>query len=208
MTVFEAVKARRSVRKFKSTKVPDEMIKEMLESARLAPSPGNSQGHVFGVIRNEILKQKLAEVAGGQSWIATAPVVFACCGRLDNDIAELSEDDFSLRVNHLRFGESFIDFMKNYPDGRSRTKLFRNSAPLIPAEHIFLTAVSHGLSACFIGYLDVDKASDILKLPEHLACLYLLPVGYADEEPIPKMLKPIEEMTFYDYYEDVTSRLD
>jgi nitroreductase len=40
------------VRKFKDTPVPDEVIQEMLEMARLAPSGGNRQGWVFGVVRD------------------------------------------------------------------------------------------------------------------------------------------------------------
>jgi nitroreductase len=64
--------------------------------------------------------------------------------------------------------------------------------------NIILTATSHGLSTCPIGYLDVDKASQILNLPEHLACLFLLPVGYADETPTDKELININEIKFYD----------
>ncbi len=79
--------------------------------------------------------------------------------------------------------------------------LFDNATPLIPAEHIFLIAVSHGLSACFIGYLDVKKATEILGLPKNLPCLFLLPVGYADEIPGPKTLKSISDISFYDRWE-------
>jgi len=200
MTVIEAIKTRRSVRKFKDTPISDNIVNEMLEAARLAPSPGNSQGYVFGVVRDNDIKAKLAQAAGGQTWIATAPVVFACCADFSWDVADQPPDDFGLQVNILRFGEDFINFMKTCPNSRARMKLFNNGVPAIPAEHIFLTAVSHGLSACFVGHLDVDKASEILKLPKHLACLFLLPVGYADEMPIDKTLKSIEDISFYDEY--------
>lgn len=198
MDVFEAIKARRSVRKFNGIPVSDDIIREMLEAARLAPSPGNAQGYVFGVVTDSSLKTQLAEAAGNQMWIATAPVVFACCGDIGWDIADLPDDDFGLIVNNLRFGADFINFMKGYPDRKVCMKLFNNGAPVIPAEHIFLTAVSHGLSACFVGYLDVDKASKILDLPNHLSCMFLLPVGYADEIPDQKNLKSIDEISFYD----------
>jgi len=52
MTVFEAIKARRSVRKFKDTPIPNDVIHEMLEAARLAPTAGNGQGNVIGVIKD------------------------------------------------------------------------------------------------------------------------------------------------------------
>ena len=74
--------------------------------------------------------------------------------------------------------------------------LFANPTPLIPMEHMFLTAVSHGLSACFIGFLDVEKANEILNLPENITCLFLLPVGYPGETPKEKETKSIEEISF------------
>ena len=198
MKLSEVIRARRSVRKFKNTTISDKIIKELIESARLAPSGGNSQNYVFGIIKDESLRKQLAQAAGNQMWIASAPVVIAGCSDISWDIAEQPEDDFGLVVNKLRFGNSFIEDMKKYPNRRAFLKLHHNSSPCIAMEHIFLTAVSHGLSACFVGYLDTDKASEILNLPKNMVCLFLLPVGYADETPIDKELKSIEEISFYE----------
>lgn len=126
MEFIDVVKMRRSVRKFKETQISDKIIFEMLESARLAPSPGNSQGHYFGIVKDKTIKTQLAEAAGQQMWIATAP-----------------EDDFGVHINNLRFGEKFIEYLCKYPNRKECMKLFENAIPLIPAEHIFLTAVSH-----------------------------------------------------------------
>jgi len=189
------------VRKFKDIPISDEIINEMLEAARLVPTPGNSQGHLIGVVKDRELKTQLAQAAGGQMWIASAPVVFALCGDISWDIKGLPEDDFGLMVNYLRFGKEFIEYTNQYPDRKSMIKLFANGGPCLPGEHIFLTAVSHGLSACFIGYLDTEKASEILQLPEHITCLFLLPVGYADETPGDKKLKNIEDISFYDKWD-------
>ena len=201
MTVFEAIKLRRSVRKFKDMPIKDEVLNEMLEAARLSPSGGNSQNYVFGVIKDKILKDQLAEAAGNQMWIATAPVIFACCGDISWDIAKMPEDDFGLVVNNLRFGLDFINNMKKYPDRRAFRMLHHNSTPVIAMTFIILTATSHGLSACPVGYLDIDKATKILNLPDHLACLFLLPIGYIDEIPGEKYLKSVDEISFYDKWE-------
>jgi len=198
MTVFEAIKTRRSVRKFKSTPIPDDVIDEMLETARLAPSGGNAQNHAFGVIRDNSLKTQLAKAAGDQMWIVSAPVVMACCGDISWDIVNQPDDDFGVVVNNSRFGVGFVKSMNKYPDRRALMKLWNNGAPVLAGEHIALTAVSHGLSSCWIGYLDVDKASEILNLPKHMVCLYLLPLGYADEIPGERELKSIEDISFYD----------
>ena len=123
------------------------------------------------------------------------------CGDISWDTKGLPEDDFGLMINYLRFGKEFIEYTNQYPDRKSMMKLFKNGVPCLPGEHIFLTAVSHGLSACFIGYLDTEKAAEVLQLPEHIACLFLLPVGYADEIPSDKELKRIEDISFYDKWD-------
>ena len=151
MDIKEAIRKRVSIRNFLDKPISEEIITEMLDAARLAPTGGNGQGHIFGVIQDNEVKAKLAEAAGGQMWIATAPVVFALCGDISWDLNDQPEDDFGLQVNYLRFGKTFIQRMNEYPDRRSMNKLFNNTTPLLGAEHKFLTAVSHGLAACLIG---------------------------------------------------------
>ncbi len=201
MELFEIMKTRRSSRKFKDVPIPTIILDEMLEAARLAPSPGNSQGYYFGVVKDKEIKEKLAKAAGEQMWIATAPIVFACCADLSWDIANQPDDDFGLIVNKLRFNKNFIKYLCEYPDPKARTTLFENATPLIPCEHIFLTAVAHGLTSCFVGYLDIAEADKILQLPKNITCLYLLPVGYTDESPSEKHLKAINEIVFYDLWD-------
>jgi nitroreductase len=197
MTVFEAIKARRSVRKYKDIPISDDVINEMLEAARLAPTPGNSQNNVIGVVKDPSLKNQLAKAAGNQMWIASAPVVFALCSDISWDLKDQPEDDFGLVVNHLRFGKEFIQYTNQCPDRKTMNTRYANGGPNVPGEHIFLTAVAHGMSACFVGYLDTDRASEILNLPKYLSCLFLLPVGYADETPRQKKLKSINEISFF-----------
>lgn len=66
MVLKEVIETRRSIRRFKEISIPDPILNEMLESARLAPSGGNAQGHVFGVIKDKDMKEKLALAAGEQ----------------------------------------------------------------------------------------------------------------------------------------------
>ena len=77
---MRVIRKRVSVRNFSDKPISDGAINDMLEAARLVPTPGNGQGHIIGVIKDQELKTKLAQAAGGQMRIATAPVVFALCG--------------------------------------------------------------------------------------------------------------------------------
>ncbi len=196
MEYLEVIKKRRSVRKYKDTPVPEEIIDAIIESARVAPSGGNGQGWLFGVVTDKKVITQLSQAAGNQTWIATAPLVIALCAEVTEELASLAEDDFSLIVNKERFSPEFIEYLRKYPDQRAVSLLFNNSAPMIPGEHIFLTAVNYGLSACWVGFLDVQKASKILNLPDEFSCFFLMPVGYQDEEPCTIARKAVEDIAF------------
>lgn len=201
MEILDAILNRRSARSYEARDIPDNILSELLLAAQAAPSGGNGQAHVFGIVREQPRKDALAEAAGGQKWIADAPVVIACCARLDKDWRGLPENDFGLRVNNLRFGDRFVRHLLAYPEWQETAVLLADAVPLIPAEHMILAAKAHGIEGCIIGWLDVQKASEILKLPEDIRCLYLLPVGYPARAPGAKKLRSLEEISFYETYQ-------
>ena len=79
MDVYEAIRARRSVRAYKDEPVPDEALARVLEAARLAPSARNRQEWRFIVVKDKARLEKLAEAANGQGFVAEAPVYMAFC---------------------------------------------------------------------------------------------------------------------------------
>ena len=79
LTVIEAIQKRRSIRKYKSEQVPDEVIWELLECARLAPSAHNSQPWRFVVLKEEGIKKELRSYACGLQFVESAPCVIVCC---------------------------------------------------------------------------------------------------------------------------------
>ncbi|MDD3409700.1 MAG: nitroreductase family protein [Eubacteriales bacterium] len=208
MNVLQTMLSRRSARGFLPKPVPEEALRDMLLAAQAAPTGGNAQSHVFGVIRDPAQREALCTRAAGNAlwkqsdWLLTAPVIIACCARLDEDMRAAAPEDYVLQVNRLRFGGKLMDYLLRYDDWKEMALLFADGVPLIPAEHMFLAAVSHGLSACFIGYLDVKEAGRILGLPDDMACLYLMPVGYPAAEPGPKKLKPLSEISFADHWRE------
>jgi len=74
------IKSRRSVRNFKETRVPDEVVRDALECARQAPTAMNLQPWLVGVITDRETLQKIADLADHEKFIGTAPVCFAVFG--------------------------------------------------------------------------------------------------------------------------------
>lgn len=61
MELFDAIKGRRSIRRFKDAPVKDSDIIAIIDAARKAPSPGNSQPWHFVVIKNKPAIKQMAE---------------------------------------------------------------------------------------------------------------------------------------------------
>jgi nitroreductase len=74
------IKCRHSVRKYKPEPVEDTIIRDALECARLAPTAGNLQPWLFGVIRDKKLLAKIADRTDHARFIADAPLCFAVFG--------------------------------------------------------------------------------------------------------------------------------
>ncbi len=63
MDVYEAIKTRRSTRKYQKESVGREALEKIVEAGRLAPCGGNSQTTRFIVIQNEKALREIAEIA-------------------------------------------------------------------------------------------------------------------------------------------------
>ena len=74
------IKSRRSIRKYQSTPISDEVLKEVFECARLAPSAINIQPWIFGAVRDKEMLKKIAGLADHGHFIADAPICFCVFG--------------------------------------------------------------------------------------------------------------------------------
>jgi len=105
MDVYEAISVRKSVRAFKAKDVPEDVMTRLLEAARRAPSANNLQEWRFVVIRNPDTRERISQAACGQSFIATAPVVLACCAEADDHIMTCNQHsypiDVAIAVDHI-----------------------------------------------------------------------------------------------------------
>ena len=76
MHVMQAIKERRSIRAYQKRPLEEDVLVEVLEAARLAPSARNRQEWRFVVVKDEAQIQRVA-AAAGQPFIGTAPVIIA-----------------------------------------------------------------------------------------------------------------------------------
>ncbi|RKX97771.1 MAG: nitroreductase, partial [Spirochaetes bacterium] len=67
-------------------------------------------------------------------------------------------------------------------------------------ENLTLRAYELGLGTVIIGAFDAKKTAEIVKLPDDLEVVSLVPVGYPDEAPKPPSRKELKEIISYNYY--------
>jgi nitroreductase len=75
--VLEAIKKRQSVRSYQDKEIPEEILQQILEAGRLAPSASNRQGWKFIVVKDENLRKKLVPACKNQKFVGEAPIVVA-----------------------------------------------------------------------------------------------------------------------------------
>ncbi|MFH7903234.1 MAG: nitroreductase family protein [Candidatus Aenigmatarchaeota archaeon] len=173
MNVFEAIEKRKSIRKYKNIKVDLKYIMAILEYAILAPSAGNVQEWRFIIVDDNKIKEKLAKAAYDQDFIKEAPYVIAVC----------ADEEEIYNAYGKRGKERYM-----YMDCSFATA------------NILLAAAALDLGTCVVAAFDDSEVSKILGLPENIKPIFLIPIGYADEDPIRPERKSLASLVFYNQY--------
>jgi nitroreductase len=153
MEVFEAIKTRRSVRRYTAEPVSEDLIEKIIEAGKAAPSAGNLQSRDFFVTENKELKKRLAAAALNQIFISQAPVVIVVCTN-------------SKQISSY---------------GQRGTDLYAVQDASAAAQNMLLAIHALGLASCWIGAFDEASVSEILELPGNLRPVAILPIGYPAE---------------------------
>ena len=134
--LLSLMKSRRSIRQYQDQEVPDNVIEQILEAGRWAPSASNRQPWHFIVIRQPEIRQAVSEHAAyffiRWAHVEDAPVIIALCGNAGTPIYR--------QFLHEDIG--------------------------IAGTQMMLQAAALGLGTCWIGLLDLEAIGDVLKLPD------------------------------------------
>ena len=160
LSAWEAIEARRSIRKFSPDDVPEEMVNQMLEAARLAPSGGNVQPWRFLVVRDPDLKRKLRGICMEQRFVEEVPVVIICFG----DLARYSPEAVKRRRQAFEDSGVLETLSGRFADPEFRARMQAMPTPsreqLLPGvvantylaiEHLVIMASALGLGTCWCG---------------------------------------------------------
>ena len=100
MDVLEAIKTRRSIRRYKPEQISEKNLQTILEAARLAPSAANRQPWRFIIVQEAARKNAIAEAANDQTFMNDAAVIVVAAGDPDESV-RWHEKDTMIALEHM-----------------------------------------------------------------------------------------------------------
>ncbi len=176
--VLEIMSAHRSIRKFTDRAVDADLLTSLITAAQCTSTSHHVQAYTIIQVTDPNNRQKIADMAGPQPWVAEAPVFLVFC-------ADLTRLVYACRQNTVE------------PEtGWAEQLLVATVDTALLAQSLMLGAESAGLGGVFIGGIrnDPNLVCDLLHIPEHAFPVFGMCLGYPNEDPAPKPRLPLNLM--------------
>ena len=165
MNAKECLETRRSIRKYKEDSIPVDVLYEIVETAKYAPSWKNTQIARYHVVTNPVLKEKIAKECVCDFTFNTKTLLQAPAIVIVSYVTK--------RCGYERDGS----FTTSKGD---RWEMFNAG---IAAQTFCLAAHEKGVGTCIMGIFDDTKIADVLNLPEDQLVGAVISAGYPAETP-------------------------
>ena len=167
MDLVTGIKGRRSVRRFVDKPVPRELIKEVVEIARFAPSWKNTQTARYIVVDD---KEKIATLANE-----------ACTYGFAFNIKTIAK---APAVVLLTVVEGRSGFEKDGSFSTPKEDRWQAFDAGIAAQTFCLAADEKGLGSVILGYFDEEEIKKVIPIPQGQQVGAVIPIGYLPEAEV------------------------
>lgn len=176
MNAKECIRGRRSIRHYKDTPVPHEVLEEIIADAAYAPSWKNTQISRYVVVEGrEAIDKLAAEYAPfNAKTVSTAPMLIV-------------QTFIKNRSGYERDGSFTTD----------RGEGWQMYDAGIAAQTLCLSAHDHGLGTVIMGIFHRRELEKYLNIPKNQEIAALIALGYPDEEPKAPRRKDVETLLSY-----------
>ena len=193
MELFETIKNRRSIRRYKTDPVDDKKIEAILEAGRWAPSWANTQCWRFIVVQDAEVKAKLTDTLmkiklpdkelpnPAATAMNTVPVIIVVCAEIGKSGAK-----------HGTVGSNV-----EYVTDKGDWFMFDTALAI---QNMVLAAHAQGLGTVIIGAFDATQAQKVLNVPEGYRVVALFPLGVPDQEGKTPPRQELSEIVFKDRF--------
>jgi nitroreductase len=186
LSVPDAIRARRTTKKFKPDPIPEATLKELIALTLAAPSSYNLQPWRIVVIDDPAQKEALTKASWNQPQVATAPVTFVFAVSIRGwektlePIIQMGAELGAWNEKTTSFFRANIPGFQDRLGERQREYAIKDA--LIAATHCALAAESLGLNSCFMNGWHEDAVKEIIGAKDNpdIAIALLLPIGHGE----------------------------
>ncbi len=172
MDVLDAIRKRRSIRKYLPVSVEWDKVIDVLEAGRHAPSAGNLQDWKFVIVTDAKKKEAIATPCLNQVWMETAPIHIVICSNPEKAVQHYDE----------------------------RGEEYSIADAACVAMSMMLAATAQDLATCWVGAFERTLLIEAVGIPDRATPRLILTLGYADEiVPAPPRM-PLESLVFLQSY--------
>lgn len=181
---IERLLAHRSIRKFTDEVVPDEVVRTLVACAQAAATSSNVQATTVIQVKTPATRERLAALAGGQSYVASAGAFLVWC-------ADLSRAAKACQ----REGGAF-------EPGMTEHFIIATVDVALAAQNAVVAAESLGYGICYIGGLRNQPAAvaELLELPDQVYPVFGLCIGREAQDPEVKPRLPLDAILMQERY--------
>jgi nitroreductase len=184
--VIALLKAHRSIRKFAAEPVPDAVIEEIVRCGQAAATSSNIQTTTVILVRDGAARARLAELSGGQSYVAEAGAFLVFC-------ADLNRAKLACAMQGVPF------------DGGMTERFLSATVDVaLAAQNCAVAAESLGLGICYIGGVrnNPQAVSELLELPGLVYPVFGMCLGKPAQTPEVKPRLPLSVVLKRERYAD------
>lgn len=183
---MEVLLAHRSIRKYQSACISDELLNELLNCGIRSSNTGNMQLYSVIVTRDKERKALLAALHFNQQMVHEAPVLLTICF------------DINRFMKWCRINNTSTDF---------KNLLWLLTGAIdssILAQNICIAAENLGLGICYLGttLYNAPEISKFLNLPNGVIPITALTLGYPEEVPELNDRLPLDAVVHFEEYCD------
>jgi nitroreductase len=166
-SVIELLKSHCSIRKFTDRPIDPELFEELILAGQGAATSSFLQGSTIVRVSDPETRDTIAELAGGQAYVASAAEFMVFCADLK------------------RAGNYCEVYDKSFEGDYTEHFIIATVDVALMAQSMVTAAESVGLGICYIGGIRNNPAlvSELLKLPKGVYPVFGLCLGYPDQDP-------------------------
>jgi len=183
--VIKLLQSHRSIRKFSDETIDQNTINTIITSGQAAATSSNVQATTVIQVNDQAKRETLAELAGGQKYVASAGAFLVFCADLKR----------SAQACESQGGDFATGMTEHFIIATVDVALF--------AQNCAIAAESLGLGICYIGGLRNNPAevSELLGLPQNVYPVFGFCIGHPEQDPEVKPRLPASAVLMQDSYD-------